>query len=302
MRSKAILNKDGGTLKTEDLDWFSGFLKDAFEHAGHVIDVEIIAGDALIETLEAAENDPEIDAIVAGGGDGTVAAAAGAAFRSGKALGVLPAGTMNLFARALGLPLQLDLAARALARAEPRALDIGTMNGRPFTHQYSVGLQAKVVKNRKIYAYSSKLGKIWASLTACLNILRRRIAFAAEITADGESESGRYSVLALANNEYGVDHMPYPAKLDAGVLGVYRTGVLSPLQSARLSSDLLVGKWRENPDLRSATAEAVTIRFESKRRRDHALLDGELVLIEDVVELKIQKRALQVLAPDPGAV
>jgi hypothetical protein len=43
-------------------------------------------------------------------------------------------------------------------------------------------------------------------------------------------------VLAVMNNEYGVGHMPYPDQLDAGVLGVYRTGVLTPLQSARLSS------------------------------------------------------------------
>ena len=70
---------------------------------------------------------------------------------------------MNLFARALGVPLELDQAVRALALASPRAVDIGTMNGRPFVHQYSVGLQAKVVKNRKVYEYSSKLGKIWAS-------------------------------------------------------------------------------------------------------------------------------------------
>ena len=297
----AILNKDGGTLKTEDLGWFSGFMRKAFEDAGHIIDIQVIPGDALIETLETTENDPTVDAIVAGGGDSTISAAAGAAFRSSKALGVLPAGTMNLFARALGVPLELDQAVRALALASPRAVDIGTMNGRPFVHQYAFGLQAKVVKNHKVYEYSSKLGKIWASLKACLSILRRRIAFAAEIICSGESQSGRFSVLAIANNEYGVGHMPYPDELDAGVLGVYQIGVLTPLQSARLSSDLLVGKWRENPGLKARTAEKVAIRFARNRRRDHALLDGELVVIEDAVDLEIHKGALQVLAPAQGA-
>ena len=119
----AILNKDGGTLKTEDLGWFSGFMRKAFEDAGHIIDIQVIPGDALIETLETTENDPTVDAIVAGGGDSTISAAAGAAFRSSKALGVLPAGTMNLFARALGVPLELDQAVRALAVASPRAAD-----------------------------------------------------------------------------------------------------------------------------------------------------------------------------------
>lgn len=300
MRITAILNKDGGAFKTENLQRFSGLLRAAFEDAGHAIEVRIIAGDDLIAALEAAENDPAIDAIVAGGGDGTISAAAGAAFRSGKALGVLPAGTMNLFARALGLPLDLDQAAYVLAAAASRSVDIGTMNGRAFVHQYSVGVQAKVVKNRNIYDYSSRLGKIWASLKACLSILRRRIAFAAEVTCDGECHSGRFSVLAVANNEYGVGHMPYPDKLDAGVLGVYQTDVLTPLQSARLSRDLLVGRWRQNQDLRARTAEKVTVRFSKNRRREHALLDGELVLIEDVVNLEIHKGALQVLAPSSG--
>ena len=108
-------------------------------------------------------------------------------------------------------------------------------------------------------------------------------------------------MLAIANNEYGVGHMPYPDELDAGVLGVYQIGVLTPLQSARLSSDLLVGKWRENPGLKARTAEKVAIRFARNRRRDHALLDGELVVIEDVVDLEIHKDALQVLAPAQGA-
>ena len=39
MRIAAILNKDGGTLKTEDLGWFSGFMRTAFEDAGHIIDI-----------------------------------------------------------------------------------------------------------------------------------------------------------------------------------------------------------------------------------------------------------------------
>lgn len=77
MRITAILNKDGGALKTENLQRFSGLLRAAFEDAGHAIEVRIIAGDDLIAALEAAENDPAIDAIVAGGGDGTISAAAG---------------------------------------------------------------------------------------------------------------------------------------------------------------------------------------------------------------------------------
>ena len=52
MRIAVILNKDGDTLKTEDLDRFSPVLRDAFEGAGHEVNIQIILGTALLDTLE----------------------------------------------------------------------------------------------------------------------------------------------------------------------------------------------------------------------------------------------------------
>ena len=116
MRIKAILNRDGGTLKTIDLDTFSRQLEQVFSEAGHTIAVELVSGKELIATLEDAGADAPTEAILAGGGDGTISAAAHVAWTSGKALAVLPAGTMNLFARSLQVPLALDAAITALPR------------------------------------------------------------------------------------------------------------------------------------------------------------------------------------------
>ena len=65
-----------------------------------------------------------------GGGDGTISFAAAAAARCGKTLGILPLGTMNLFARSLGMPLEMRAAAEAIAAGEKVAVDIGEVNGR----------------------------------------------------------------------------------------------------------------------------------------------------------------------------
>src|SRR5690606_18763132 len=111
---------------------------------------------------------PDVDVVLAGGGDGTVSAAAGALMETGKALAVLPAGTMNLFARGLGIPLDLEDAVAALATGTVRAVDIATVNGRPFIHQFSVGLHSELIQRREAMSYSSRPGKIRASVMAAI--------------------------------------------------------------------------------------------------------------------------------------
>lgn len=70
MRIAAILNKDAGPLETWGLDRFSGVLSAAFSGAGHKIKSQFIPSSALLDILEAAENDTEVDVVLAGGRDG----------------------------------------------------------------------------------------------------------------------------------------------------------------------------------------------------------------------------------------
>ncbi|MCL4402149.1 MAG: sphingosine kinase, partial [Acidobacteria bacterium] len=71
-------------------------------------------------------------AVVAGGGDGTISSVAAALAGSGAALGVLPLGTLNHFAKDLGIPLDLDGAVRTIARGHSALVDVGEVNGRVF--------------------------------------------------------------------------------------------------------------------------------------------------------------------------
>ena len=94
----AVLNRDGGTLRTTDLDAFARRMTEALEKAGHRLDVESVAGPE-IEAALAKAAASRADVVLAGGGDGTVSAAAAVLMGKKKALAILPAGTMNLFAR-----------------------------------------------------------------------------------------------------------------------------------------------------------------------------------------------------------
>ena len=118
MRVLAILNRDGGTLKTTNLDDFGAHLQSVFSEAGHVLDLKISAGSQIEKALKDAAANKNVDVILAGGGDGTISSAAAVAWKSGKALGVIPAGTMNLYARTIGIPLDIMDAASALAKGE----------------------------------------------------------------------------------------------------------------------------------------------------------------------------------------
>jgi diacylglycerol kinase family enzyme len=107
--------------------------------------------------------------IVAAGGDGTVSGVADAILQAEAEarLGVLPLGTFNFFARGLGLPLEPGDAAAALARGHTRPMRFGTVNGRVFLNNMSLGLYPSILENREdLYDRwgRSRLAAYWSVL------------------------------------------------------------------------------------------------------------------------------------------
>lgn len=298
MRILTVLNQDGGTLKTTDLNAFGAHLRSEFEKAGHDFDLKITPGADIADALESAAADQHVDVILAGGGDGTISGAAAVAWKSGKALGVIPAGTMNLFARSIGVPLDIMQAASALAEGEVIPCDIATANGRPFVHQFSVGMQSRVVKDRNDQAYNSRIGKMLASARATLGMFAQPPSFKVQVTRDGEKEATEtLSQIAVANNVYGEGHMPYADHLDGGVLGIYRAGILDTAASVKLTADLMIGAWRANPDFSESTAREVVLAFPHLKHSAHAVIDGELIKLAPEVVIKTHPGALNILVP-----
>ncbi|MCP1199741.1 diacylglycerol kinase family protein [Notoacmeibacter sp. MSK16QG-6] len=298
MKTIAVLNVDGGTLKTTDLDEFSEHLRKSFEKRGHEIEIRRVPGPDIVEALREAAKDCEV--MVVGGGDGTVSAAAEIAWRNQRVLGVLPAGTMNLFARSLGLPLDINEAATALAQMNIRPSDIADMDGKAFIHQFSVGLQPRIVAKRSEMDYNSKFGKIVASTRASLSVFFQPTWFRSELTVDGRQiKNGRFSVITVTNNPYGEGHMPYADKLTTGQLGVYWSRPLSPLGSMRLTKDLLLGSWKRNQDFKEEAGDTVKLRFKGKLHHVSASLDGELLEPNDPTVVTIHPGELRTIyCPD----
>lgn len=300
MRIIAVLNRDGGTLRTMDLDAFSATATDVFARHGHALECRVVAGKDVEAALRKAAKEKGVDAMLAGGGDGTISAAAGIAYETGMPLAVLPVGTMNLFARALKVPLVLNDALEALASGEIGVVDIATANDRPYVHQFGVGIHARLVRIRENMTYGSRIGKMLASLRAIAAAAVNPPQFDAEIRTSRGVEKRRVSGIAVSNNPLGEGHI-HADRLDSGKLGVYVASAVSTSELLKLAADVFMGTWRESPMVSEKEVSEVTLHFPKAKRGAHAVVDGELIKLDRSVTLQAHAGALKVVLPAVAA-
>lgn len=302
IKVSVILNAHSGTLKASDLEALERRLATTLVAPRYEV-FSINRTDRPIDEELSTAVAEDSDCILIGGGDGSVSAAAAAAWKSGKMLAVLPGGTMNLYARTLDMPLDVDASIDSLATAEPGEMDIATANGVPFIHQYTVGLHANAVRLRQNANYDSRFGKLLATARAFGSVILNPPTFPVEISGDGIStRHRRLSALSISNNLFGRGHIPYADRPDGGTLGLYCSDPLSPLSAARLMVDIMLGTAETNDDVQIDSADRIALDFSGRRKPRKALLDGELIDVEQHVEIIMHAGTLKVLIPKASGV
>jgi diacylglycerol kinase family enzyme len=303
MKVRAILNRDGGTFRTTDMEPYGRKVEQAFHAAGHEIEIAIVGADEMRHALETACRRGDLDAIVAGGGDGTISAAAGVAWKSGMPLGIIPAGTMNLFARTLKLPIDIWTVPEVLAQGKIIDGDIGSADGRAFVHQFSMGLHARLVRYRNAYHFASRLGKIGASMRAAIGVAFNPPDFEIEFDADGHRERRHVSQISVSNNHFGHATLMYADDVTAGHLGFYTAPPLRLAGVTKLAFAILRGRFRASPLITEMSALAVDLHFPKVERKINCVIDGELLPIaQRDVALRIHPGELKLLVgTDNGA-
>jgi diacylglycerol kinase family enzyme len=235
--------------------------------------------------------------LIAGGGDGTINTAASVILGRPVQLGVLPLGTLNHFAKDLGIPLELDAAAEVVLNGRECRVDVGEVNGRIFINNSSLGLYPAIVRLRERHQ-ASGLGKWVAALWASLTVMRRNPFMAVRILAEGETVVRRTPFVFVGNNEYRMAGLGAASRdsLAAGHLAVYvlnadrREGLL------RLGLQVLLRGAEQVKELDLLTVEEATI--EMRRPRLQVALDGEVVVLQSPLEYRIRPSALQVMVPE----
>src|ERR1700712_336563 len=140
-----LVNRHGGAVKKRGITAES--LREVFLKAGTEPDVHLIPGDEICDAARAAVA-KGVDAVVAGGGDGTIRAVASVLVGGEVPLGVLPLGTLNHFATDLKIPTAPADAARVVAEGEVHPLDVGEVNGEIFLNNSSLGYYPPIVQAR----------------------------------------------------------------------------------------------------------------------------------------------------------
>lgn len=298
MRLIAIFNRDGGTFKTTDMDAYCEHAVHAFKAEGHEIECRVVAGDDVVDAMKQVANSG-VDGLIAGGGDGTISAAAGIAWKSGLVLGIVPAGTMNLFARSLKLPLDIWQVLDVLAKGTVENVDIASANGRSFVHQFSAGLHARMVRYRNQMSFASRLGKMRASTRAALGVMFNPPVFEVEFKAEGQQGFRKVSAISVSNNEFGSDALMYADSVTGGHLGFYTADPLTPAGVAKLTFDILRGKLKENEAVNAMTVTEVELHFPRKRHDVRCVIDGELLPMDRDVTLRVHAGELKVLVRQP---
>ncbi len=244
---------------------------------------------------EAAAGPDEL--IVAGGGDGTISAVAGALAGTGKRLGVLPLGTLNHFAKDLEIPLELPEAIDVIVNGKVAEVDVGEVNGRVFINNSSLGLYPRIVSDREAQQHRLARGKWAAFLWATLRGLRRFPFLDLRLRIDGEARTRRTAFLLVGNNEYETAgfHLGARRCLNAGQLGLYLTHRTGRAGLFRLAFRALFGRVEQAEGFESFCVREATI--ETRQRRLLVATDGEVTSMEAPLVYRMRPRDLRVMVP-----
>lgn len=289
-----LINRHGGAASRDSN--IGEHVAEAFRAAGLQADVELIDGGECASRSKAiAERGDEL--VVVGGGDGTISAAASALVGGKTMLGILPLGTLNHFARDLGIPDKLEEAAKVIASRKDRLVDVAEMNGRIFINNSAIGLYPLMVRDREVQqerrGRNKKLAMIIASARTLVRFGHQRLT----LTVNDEKARVDTPLLFVGNNDYRVD-IGAPGqreRVDDGRLSVFV--MRKKTRSGFIAASVRALFKRARPDDMVQLEDVQRLKVASHRGALAISLDGEVVRESPPLDYKIRAKALRVIAP-----
>lgn len=295
MKLLAILNESAGTLLGKSLESVTGEIRSLCERAGIEVRVVVAAGSS-IRTAVRAALETDIDVLAIGGGDGTISIAAGLMADSGRTLGLLPLGTVNLLAHDLGLPQDLPGAIRVLAGGVTRRIDVAEVNGHVFLNNAVLGLYPSLVRARERQRGVPGWRKWPALLLAVARTIRYYNLLELEIDLGQGPQRVQTQALAVVNNPYQPRAFFTRSRLDGGRLGVYVARHRTMFGLLRLLVRLALGGWHSDDELQCLSMSHLAVTSPT-RRRLKVSCDGEVLRMVPPLHFRIRPGALRVLVP-----
>lgn len=291
-----IVNASSGSAEGQDT---ADRVREAFRTAGAEAQVHPAPGGEDIAAFVKRVVSNGGATVVAGGGDGTVNSVAAALVGSQKELGVLPLGTLNHFAKDLGVSQDLGEAARSIVEGESTLVDVGEVNGRVFLNNSSIGLYPRIVKHREDQQERLGWGKWPALAWATLHALHRHRPLDVILSVDGREIRRRTAFVFVGNNVYDMEgfNIGTRARLDGGELSVYLSRSARPFDLLVLALRALFGRLKGAAGFESLRTAELTIETRAPQMR--VATDGEISMVETPLRYKVRPQSLRVVRPRP---
>lgn len=288
------VNRSSGSAAPSDKE--PEEIQAAFAAAGLVARVELLPGGDIIERAKRAV-DEGADLLVVGGGDGSISGAAGVLAGTKTRLGILALGTLNHFARDLGISTDLTEAAKLIATGEARSIDVAEVNGRVFVNNSAIGLYPLMVLDRELQQKRLGRSKRLAMLVASARTLVRFNHYRLTLTVNDEQARIDTPLLFVGNNDYRIDlgAPGHRESLEDGRLSVFvmrkrtRRGLIAA--SIRALFD------RARPDDMVSLENVERLQVGSRRSHLVISVDGEVESVNAPLDYRVRKGALRVIAP-----
>ena len=295
MKASVLLNAAAG-LRPGQVQGGAARVRELFASVGLEAEVREVPGPGLLAAArEAAASDADV--VVMGGGDGTMSAGAGGLAGTGKPMGLLPLGTLNHFARDLGIPTELEEAVRNVAEGTVREVDVGEANGRVFVNNSSFGLYPAALALRNAWMDRHGMQKWAAMARAALDTVRRFPVVRLTLRLPEGSRNVTTPMVFIGNNRYETKLFALGKRsaLDEGELWVYLARDAGRFRFLRLALRALVGRLDDSRDFQGVCAREMLV--EDRRRELRVAFDGEVSHVAPPLLYRIRPRALRVIVP-----
>jgi diacylglycerol kinase (ATP) len=264
-RARVILNPSSGRERgPEAVELVAARLRERYE----VVDMAVTTGDGDAERAAAVAVEDGCDALFVAGGDGTLnetmngLAAAGAL--DAVVVGVIPMGTGNDFAAALGIPVEPDQALDVLLAGRELRVDLGEVNGRVFVNTSGGGFIGEVstAVTPQLKTVAGRLAYLIGGAQALLEFEPVRASIA---ISDGARRTDRelYAFAVCNSRLIGGGRLIAPeAVIDDGLLDVCLIDGMSAMEFVALARKVADGQHLDDPRVHYMQVASLSIELE----------------------------------------
>lgn len=240
-------------------------------------------------------------AVVAVGGDGTINAVAQAAYDQGCALGVLPQGTFNYFARTHGIPVDAPQALQTLLTCKPVPVQVGLINDHVFLVNASLGLYPELLQDREAFKRRFGRSRLVAFGSALVTILGVHRLLRLRIERNGDSRDITTATLFIGNNRLQLEQvgLAQASALDQGCLAAVMLRPIGVLTMLWLLLRGSFGSLGEADTVESFQFHRMVVRprLGWDRLRVKVAFDGEVNWMHAPLEFKVSAKPLYLIKP-----